>query len=300
MTQTCARLALAPLVLASSFATSAIAQTAPTTPKPSFEVVSVKPNHSASGGIMIRMSPGGRFNAQNITGKFLMEEAYGVKDSQIVGAPGWFDSEHFDIEAKPDDSFNEAEKKGNPDAQHAQLALMLQSMLEDRFKLTIHHETKEMPVLTLLVAKGGPKLHDSGPDPAAQPDEPPPGPMKPDGPQPRHSVRMMGRGNLDINAESLDSFAEVLSRQLGRVVVNKTGLKGNYDFSLKWSPDENEGRMFGGAGAAPDGRPGPPPAEAAGPSIYSALQEQLGLKLETVKGPVDTIVIDRVEKPTEN
>jgi uncharacterized protein (TIGR03435 family) len=275
--------------------------TAATAPRPAFEVVSVKPNHSASGGVMIRMAPGGRFNAENITVKFLLEEAYRVKENQISGAPGWLDTERFDIEAKPDGSFAAGEQKGNPQEQHKQLMLMLQSMLEDRFKLVLHHETKELPVYALVVAKSGPKLHESAPEPpGTSDDDPPPGPMKPDGPQPRHSIRMMGRGDLNINAETLDTLADVLSQQLGRLIVNKTGLKGNYDFSLKWTPDEHEGQMFGGAGGGPDGRPGPPPADASGPSIYAALQEQLGLKLETQKGPVDTIVIDRVEKPSEN
>jgi uncharacterized protein (TIGR03435 family) len=91
-------------------------------------------------------------------------------------------------------------------------------------------------------------------------------------------------------------FADLLSRQLGRLIVNKTGLKGNYDFTLKWTPDEGQGQMPGG----PPGDAAPPPPDASGPTIYTALQEQLGLKLESQKGPVDTIVIDHVERPSEN
>jgi uncharacterized protein (TIGR03435 family) len=108
-------------------------------------------------------------------------------------------------------------------------------------------------------------------------------------------MRMMGRGNLSINAGNLDMFTELLSHQLGLLIVNKTGLKGNYDFTLKWTPDEGQGQMPGGPPADTA-----PPADASGPSIFTALQEQLGLKLESQKGPVDTIVIDHVERPSEN
>lgn len=265
--------------------------------RPSFEVISIKPNKGNSEGVMIRMAPGGRFEAHNITLKFLVEEAYHVKDNQVSGAPGWFDSEHFDIEAKPEDSFAGNEQKLDQEARRTQMMLMLQGMLEERFKLAIHHESKDLPVYALLVAKNGPKLHESAPSAAA--DTAPPGPLKPDGPQPRHSIRMMGRGDLTINSTNLDTFAEVLSRQLGRLVVNKTGLKGEYDFTLKWTPDDSERGGFGGPPGGPDGHAAPPP-DAGGPSLFAALQEQLGLRIESQKGPVDTIVIDHVEKPSEN
>jgi uncharacterized protein (TIGR03435 family) len=112
---------------------------------------------------------------------------------------------------------------------------------------------------------------------------------------------MMGRGDLSINAESLDMFADVLSRQreIGRLVVDKTGLKGNYDFTLKWTPEEGQGQMSGLPGGGPP-RDAAPPPDATGPTIFTALQEQLGLKLESQKGPVDTLAIDHVEKPSEN
>jgi len=264
---------------------------ATTTPAPSFDVASIKPDHSGTGFFRIKMEPG-RFVANNATVRFLLQYAYRVKDAQIVGAPGWIDSEHYDIEAKTDDSSADAQRKLTSDEQGAQLRLMLQSLLADRFKLTLHHDTKELPIYTLVVAKNGPKLHES----AATPDDPAPlRPPTPDGPQPRNSMRMMGRGNLSINAGSLDMFAELLSHQLGLLIVNKTGLKGIYDFTLKWTPDEGQGQM-------PGGPPGdaPPPADASGPTIFTALQEQLGLKLESQKGPVDTIVIDHVERPSEN
>jgi len=260
-------------------------------PQPTFDVVSIKPNHGGTELFRVRMDAG-RFVADNATVKFLLEFAYRMKDSQISGLPGWADSEHYDVEAKQDDSSADAKPKLNPDERGEQLRLMLQSMLADRFKLALHHETKELPLYALVVGKNGPKLHESPPAPG---DALPAGPPTPNGPQPRGSIRMMGRGELSLNAVGLDMFAEVLSRQLGRLVVNKTGLTGKYDLTLKWTPDEGQGPMAGGPS-----RDAAPPPDANGPSIFTALQEQLGLKLDLQKGPTDTIVIDHVERPSEN
>jgi uncharacterized protein (TIGR03435 family) len=264
---------------------------AASTPRPTFDVASIKPNHSGTEQLRFMMDAG-RFTANNATLKIVLEFAYHMKDSQISGLPGWADSEHYDIEAKQDDSSADAKPKLNRDEEGEQLRLMLQSMLADRFKLTLHHETKDLPLYALVVAKNGPKLHES---PAAPEDAGPPGPPTPNGPQPRGSIRMMGRGELSLNAVGLDMFAEVLSRQLGRLVVNKTGLTGKYDFTLKWTPDEGQGPMGGGPP-----RDGAPPPDANGPTIFTAVQEQLGLKLDSQKGPTDTIVIDHVEKPSGN
>jgi uncharacterized protein (TIGR03435 family) len=270
-------------------------------PRPSFDVASIKPNHGGTGLFRINAEPG-RFVADNATLKFLVQFAYRVKESQISGAPGWIDSEHYDIEGKLDDSSADVQRKLSPDESGTQLRLMLQSLLADRFKLTLHHDTKELPIYALVVAKNGPKLQESAHESVDTPDDKvplgPPGP--PNGPQPRHSVRM-GRGELSIDAENLDMFADVLSRQreVGRLVVNQTGLKGNYDFTLKWTPDASQGQMLSLPGGGPPGDAAPPP-DASGPTIFTALQEQLGLKLESQKGPVDTIVIDHVERPSEN
>jgi|HubBroStandDraft_1064217.scaffolds.fasta_scaffold08707_2 bla regulator protein BlaR1 len=271
---------------------------AASTPAPAFEVVSIKPSHDGDNRMMIRMAPGGRFEAHNIPVKLLLEQAYDIKDSQISGAPGWLDSDRYNIDAKAEDSTADNQSKPDREAQQARLRAMLQGMLADRFKLTLHHDTKEMPIYALVVAKNGPKFHETTAppfDPAAS--GPPPGPG---GPMQRGQIRMMGRGDLTLTGVPLTQFADVLSRQLGRLVVDKTGLKGEYDFTLKWSPDEGQGQMFGGPGGSPDGRPAAPPPDANGPSVFTALQEQLGLKLESEKGPVDTIVIDHVEKPSEN
>ncbi|MGO4882758.1 MAG: TIGR03435 family protein [Bryobacteraceae bacterium] len=291
-------LVAAALLLLSATATRA--QSPAATKTPAFEVVSIKPNKEGSRGIMIRMAPGGRFEAKNVTVRFLLQEAYGVKDSQISGAPAWFDSEHYDVEAKADDSFDEVAHRLGRDEQEVQLRQMLQAMLADRLKLVLHHDTKELSEYALVVAKNGPKFHETtapAMDPAAE--NRPLGPPAPGAPMPRGSIRMTGRGELTLTGIGITQFADVLSRQLGLLVVDKTGLKGEYDFTLKWTPDEGQGQMFRGAGGPPpDGAP--PPPDASGPSIFTALQEQLGLKLESQKGPVDTIVIDHVERPSEN
>jgi uncharacterized protein (TIGR03435 family) len=270
---------------------------------PTFEVVSIKPNHEASNRVMVRVTPGGRFEAENITVRFLLQDAYGVKDSQLVGAPGWVDSEHYNIEAKGEDSAGGDEPKGaqsklDRDKQQAKFRLMLQAMLADRFKLVLHHDTKELWEYALVAAKNGHKLKETTApafDPATAGPPPPPGS---NAPMPKGSIRMTGRGDLTVTGVGIEQFADVLSRQLGQIVVDKTGLKGEYDFALKWTPDEGQGQMFRGAGDPP--KDGAPPPESAGPSILTALQEQLGLKLESQKGPVDVIVIDHLEKPSEN
>jgi uncharacterized protein (TIGR03435 family) len=264
-------------------------------PAPAFEVVSIKPNKGGM-GVMIRMAPGGRFEATNITVKLLLEEAYHVKDSQISGAPGWLDAEHYDINAKPEDSFADAERKLSRDGRIAQHRLMLQSLLADRFKLTLHRDTKELPVYALVVGKNGPKIHEVAVDPPS--DSGPPKLPEPGGPLPKSGIWMRERGQIEVTGANLGAFANVLSMQLGRIVVDKTELKGNYEFTLKWTPDEGQGQMFKGAGEPP--RDGAPPPDASGPTIFTAVQEQLGLKLESQKGPVGTLVIDHVEKPSEN
>jgi uncharacterized protein (TIGR03435 family) len=257
---------------------------------PAFEVVSIKPNHAGE-GMMIRRLPGGKLSASNIPVKSLLQEAYGVKESQISGGPGWIDSERYDIEAKPDDAFADAEKKLSRDEMIAQQRLMMQAMLADRFKLTLHHESKEMEVYALVVAKNGPKLHEVTLPPPETPRELP----KPGDPLPKGGIWMRGRGQLDVTGAGMAQFVNVLSMQVGRIVLDKTALKGNYEFTLKWTPDEGQGHMPGG----PPGDAAPPP-DASGPSIFTALQEQLGLKLESQKGAVDTLVIDHVERPSEN
>jgi len=271
-------------------------------PLPSFEVASVKPNHSGTPMVRIMNTPG-RFNAVNVTPKMLIQFAYDIKGPQLSGSPSWIDSERYDIDAKTDETPDDVGKEAR-DAFNERRRLMLQSLLADRFKLTLTHETKDLPIYALVVAKSGPKFHETTlppPDPEAAAE--PPGPPKPGQPLRARVGIMMGRGQLNMNGAPMSQFANALSDQVGRKVLDKTGLEGNYDLTLQWTPDEGQGRMFGGAGGGPEGRSASdsaPPPDPSGPTLFTALQEQLGLKLESEKGPVETLVIEHIEKPSEN
>jgi uncharacterized protein (TIGR03435 family) len=236
--------------------------------------------------------------------------AYGVTDSQISGGPGWLNSEKFDIEAKADDSsiaepwkLSEEQRKLAQDRSKR----MLQALLADRFKLTLHRETKELPVYALVVAKNGPKIQQASTDElrpanAKEPQDFRKGP--PNGPILKGRGLFMRPGQLTGTAAPLTLLAETLSNQpeLGRIVLDKTGLQGNYDFTLKWALDERQNQMFRGPGDGGKEGPGsdnaPPPDS--GPSLFTAIQEQLGLKLESQKGPVEILIIDGAERPSEN
>jgi bla regulator protein blaR1 len=251
----------------------------------SFEVASIKPTQGDPRGMRFGFSPGGRFTGNNISVKFLIQEAYHVKEAQISGKPSWVDSEHYDIEAKIEDSVAQAMQKLSPDQRREQMMQLFQSLLSDRFKLTSHHDKKDLPVLALLVAKDGPKLQETALTPAELAPPSPKGPL----------IRLMGRGQLSMTAVDLDLFADALSREIRGVVLNQTGLTAKYDFKLQWTPDEGPGPPFSTTGIEPA-----PPPDSNGPSIFAALQEQLGLKLEAQKQPLDVIVIDHIEKPSVN
>jgi|SRR5208337_1627287 len=262
-------------------------------PLPSFEVASVKPNRSGDNHFFISFQPG-RFTATGATTEFLIEDAYNVKHFQVSGGPSWINSERYDVDAKEEDSDFEALQKLPPDQRGEQIRLRVQSLLADRFKLTFHRETKELPVYALVVAKNGPKLQE------AKPGDTYPNGMKGLDGRAHAGMMRMGRGQLTGQAIPLASLVGMLSQQLGRTVVDKTGLKGNYDFTLQWTPDQSQPAMLMGPEG---GKPGPdnaPRPESSGPSIFTAIQEQLGLKLESQKGPVEILVIDHVERPSEN
>jgi uncharacterized protein (TIGR03435 family) len=220
--------------------------------------------------------------------------AYHVQPFQISGGPGWIESEGYDIEAKVDDSVAAALEKLPPEQRMDQLRLMLRSLLADRFKLKMSHETKELPIFALVVAKGGPKLTPSAATPEQHAGANGPGGERGPG-------IMMSLGELRGRGMPIHTLAEVLARQPevgGRLVLDETGIKGNYDFTLHWAAqgpralEANAGdNQAGGNGA---------PADSSGPSIFTAIQEQLGLKLEPTKGPVEMLVIDNIEKPSEN
>jgi uncharacterized protein (TIGR03435 family) len=265
--------------------------------KPSFEVATVKPSAAGDNRVAILGQPGGRMVVTNATFKMVMAMAYRVRDFQISGGPNWIATDRWNIEAKAEEG-SIPPRAGPPDPTviPPQL-LMMQSLIEDRFQLKMHRETKEMPVYELVVAKGGSKLKPSEDQSPIRPPErgtpPPPLPQR-GGPMPRGSMRM-GRGDLEASGVPLANFVTGLSQQLGRTVIDKTDLKGLYDIKLQWAPELGQGPV------APGGpEPPPPPADPSGPSIFTAVQEQLGLRLESTKGPVEVLVIDSVQKPTEN
>jgi uncharacterized protein (TIGR03435 family) len=264
------------------------------TKRPEFEVASIKPAPPPTGNntrIMMGGDPG-RVNMSNISLRDMMRMAYQVKDYQITG-PDWMNSVRFNVVATIP-----------PGTPKEQIPLMWQSLLADRFKLTLHREQKELPVYGLVVGKGGPKLKQS-----ENQDEPAGGPGG--GAGPGRGMIQMGRGRLTANRTSISNFAEMLSRQMDRPVVDQTGIKGLYDITLEWTPDERQRMQFmpgtpapppgaGGDGAAAHaaGGDGNPPS---GPTIFAAVQEELGLKMEAKKSPVEILVVDHAEKaPTEN
>ena len=279
------------------------AQSQPSTaePAPTFEVASIKPNHTGSRGVSIMNPPGGRFVATNIALKMLIRVAYKVQDFQITGGPGWINSERFDIEAKAENSpavdilkLTEDQR----DALQERQRLRLQALLADRFQLKLHRDTKDLPVYALVVAKNGPKLHEAAPISSAVAT---PNPQGPKGPAFKGRGMRMTRGQLSGQEVTLQFLTDALSSQLGRTVIDRTGLKGSYDFTLQWTPDESQSQMFRGPGpGGPESPDSPPPPESSGPSIFTAVQEQLGLKLDSAKGPVEILVIDHVEQPSAN
>ena len=235
-------------------------------PPLTFEVASVKRRQPGSSRTGVGTDPG-RLTIRNATLKFCIGWAYGFKDYQISG-PGWLDSEHFDIVAKPE--------RG---ALEDRLRLMLQALLMDRFKLALHRETKELPVYALTLINEGAKIHA----------------VKADG----KSRTGGGRGHLTGQKISMPELADLLTlvgqRELGRPVIDKTGLTGVFDIALSWTPENP--RPAGGND--PEARA--TTENAPSPDIFRALQQQLGLRLESHKGPVEILVIDHAERvPTEN
>jgi len=272
-------------VLLASYA--ALCQTQSATSTSGFEVASIKPSDPAAGGMQIGVSPGGVFTAKRVTVKALIQQAYGIRDFQISGAPGWTDTERYDIIAKGKGTdVSDAEIRKMTDAQRnafqAEFLVKVQMLLGDRFQLKVHRESKELPVYALVIAKNGPKIR-------AAEDR--------DVTRTGLTLRPGDGRNLEITGARmpLGSLARTLSDQAGRTVLDKTGLKGNYDFKMTFTPGMGHlpepGDGTGTSGADP-GRDGP--------SLFTALQEQLGLRLEAQKGAVEVVVIDHVEKPSAN
>jgi uncharacterized protein (TIGR03435 family) len=259
---------------------------------PTFEVASIKPGPPPDvRGMYVRSSGGPgtndpeRYTAENYSLESLVMSAYDVKPYQL-NAPDWTKNARFNVTAKI-----------APGATKDQFRLMQQNLLAERFGLKVHWETREMAIYELVVAKGGPRMKEAGPEKPADPDQPRPGlpttitrdkngyPVLPPGD--RSMTMMVGNGKAArrVRHETMEQTASYLSIQLGRTVVDVTGLTGKYDFDLYWQ--NNSGS------AAADGD--------SGPGLPQAIQEQLGLKLESKKGPVKFLVIDHAEKtPAEN
>lgn len=252
---------------------------------PSFEVASIKPKTSDDGNVRVMFAPDG-FTANGVTTKFLVGFAYNLKDFQISGGPGWVDSEKYDINAKMDEATIEALKKLPPEQAQEQRRLMLQSLLAERFSLKVSQSSKDLPIYALVVVKSGSRLSPVADSKSGSADSP--------GPK---SLMRMAPGGLTATGIPISLLVDRLSREVGRKVVDKTGLTGAYDFTLQWTPD----RPVQGFAPAEDKQgPAAPAPDSSGPSIFTALQEQLGLKLESQKGPVETLVIESIEKPSEN
>jgi len=256
-----------------------------------FESASIKPHKSSGAVEMSRVSftPYG-FTATNVTLQTLIRDVYRVQESQIAGPADLLNSDRYDIEARMEKSVADELRKLDPYQSLPERQRMLQSLLADRFKLTIHRESKELPVYALAIAESGPKLQE-----AQHGDTYANGIKGPDGrPGGPGNIRI-GRDTLTGQALSMADFVRALSDQLGRPVLDKTGLTGRYDLNLQWTPDDSQLPMFKATGT-----PSASQSAASGSSLFTTMQDQLGLKLESQDSPVEILVIDHVEKPSEN
>jgi uncharacterized protein (TIGR03435 family) len=267
------------LVLAAvTMASAAPSQTAPpATPAPTFDVASIRENTTHdqhTHNSIYNTWSNSRFTATNVPLKMLLQWTFDIPESRIYGVPAWADSTTFDIEAKSDPSVDEQLSKMPPEQAKSQKLAMLQALLADRFKLVTHAETRELPIFELVLAKGGPKF-------------------KPSDANGTTISQSGGSGTHRIHVQGSDNTIELLARELtqaaGRIVLDKTGIEGRYDLTLRWTPDNAPAPLLNGA-----------PDPNAPPDLFTAIQEQLGLKLEPGKGPVPVLVIDHLDKPTEN
>lgn len=263
------------------------ALSAQATATPTFDVASVKQNKSGDARTGGQLS-GARFSMLNETLVRLIGEAYATPFAlprhEIVGGPNWIDADRFDVQGVAEAPLTR---------ERAQL--MLRALLAERFRLAVHHETRELPVYNLVKVRSdgrlGEKLRRSDIDCAALRAGGATSPAAPSGPRP--CVMGFGRGTLSAKAMTISQLADMgLARVVNRPVVDRTGLEGAYDWTLQWTPDQpraNQPDPGTSAQVDPDR-----------PSIFAAIQEQLGLKLESAKGPVNVLVIDHVERPTED
>lgn len=255
---------------------------------PSFQVASIKRNTEVEPrGMMVRVQPGGRLSTMNATPVLLVQNAYRIQAYQIAGGPEWMNTDGYDIEAKPEGPADEAKAW-----------LMLRALLTDRFKLGVHRETRELPVWALTVAKGGPRLP-APEDPGCVPG----GPVSRDQ-SPCGVVRVaMSGGGLALLGRSvpIGELVKRLADVLGQPVIDRTGFTGLTDVRVAgFTPDENTMGLPGSGGARAYNSVRPLPTDPNHPNIMAAVEEQVGLKLERSRGPVEVLVIDHVERPTGN
>jgi uncharacterized protein (TIGR03435 family) len=216
----------------------------------------------------------GHFKASNVNLIALIHWAFAMPDTRILGAPGWASTTWFNITAEADSNVDQQMHALTPEAGGLKKRKMVEALLADRFGLVTHFETKELPIYTLVTEKGGPKF----------------GVIQSSG-----TTVNSGNGHIEVQgSNSVALLAEELAKIVGREIVDKTGVEGRYNLRLKWTPDDGAGPRQGateGGITAPD---------LSGPSIFTALKEQLGLKLMPQKGPVQVLVVDHVEMPSEN
>jgi len=237
---------------------SGVGQAPPASPV-AFDVATVKPSHATDGHSHIyNHAEIGEFSTINVSLKGLMAFAYELPETRMVGGAAWLDSATWDVQAKTSPEEAERLKKMSFNAATAEVRKMVQALLAERFGLVVHRESRELPIYILAVAKSGAKLGEV---------------------QSSGTTINTGRDHLEVQGDnSVRLLAEQLAKITGRVVVDKTGVSGRYDVKLKWAPDDAK--------------------DATGPSIFTALEEQLGLRLETGKGPVEVLVVDKVAMPT--
>jgi len=271
---------IVPIAIGLAHAPQLRAQATPET-NLAFEVASIKPTAATDRRMYVDPPGGGRLTARNIPLEWLVQFAYKMPWNQILGGPGWFMTTRFDVVARAEHSA----------ASDDQIRLMVRTLLADRFQLKLHHENPEMQLYTLVLAKPGanrgPELHKAVACREVSFNAPAGAPDAPSCP----AFSMSVGGQLAAEGATMADFAHILTDITGRPVHDQTGLTGGYNFRLTWTPDQATPGAGGTAAPSPD---------QTGASIFTALQEQLGLKLQSEKGPVDVIVIDHAEKPSEN
>lgn len=268
--------------------TTAIGQ-AQSPPDPQFKVASIKPNAGQARQVSIGASSPRAFRAENVWLRFLIETAWNIQDHQLSGGPDWATSNRYDIDARTDTN-----------ASFDQMRPMLQTLLKDRFQLALHRESKDLPVYALVAAKGGIKLKVSAKENCTTKDPNAP----PSAPAPGQTFLSYCGGlatsphSLNGTAISMEQLTTALSNTMQRTVIDRTGFTGPFDVHLEWTMDQSTPGFFAPGLAPPQSAL---PAESTGgPAVFTAMQEQLGLKLESTKGPVTILVIDHAVRPSAN